>query len=106
MSKENKKELNENQLDNVSGGYIIHNPSPYGFDWQVIDDNTGYAVGRYNTKEEALKMAEKKLQSSKELTPEEILNIRKISAIDSADMAKEITKEVSNSYIVDEFLNK
>ncbi len=65
--KDNKKMINDDELDNVSGGYVFNRANypdspassmdrqnPY---WEVIDDETGYPIYKTKTKEEAQKAA-------------------------------------------------
>lgn len=64
---ENKKKLENSELDAV-GGYVFNagcwagvREKPY----EVIDDRDGSVLGRYSSKDEAIKMAEKKCQTTK-----------------------------------------
>lgn len=65
--KDDKKTINDDELENVSGGYVFNqanlpeNPSspsdrqnPY---WEIIDDNNGEVLYKFKTKEEAQKGA-------------------------------------------------
>lgn len=65
--KDDKKTINDDELENVSGGYVFNkanlpeNPSspmdrqnPY---WEIIDDETGEVLYTVRTKEEAQKGA-------------------------------------------------
>lgn len=74
--KKSGKVICEADLENVSGGYVFDESKycpwvekPY----QVIDDSNGKKVlGRYNTMQEAKKMADEKSQTTSELTASEL----------------------------------
>ena len=96
MKKEKLKKLNSNQEGSISGGYVYHNEGPSTRPsifkdqkddilkdstktWEVVDDASGYTVGRYATKEKAIEMATQKSQSSDILTKEELDRLKNIN---------------------------
>ena len=70
-----KKELNENQLEEVAGGYVFYNDAK-NFPFEVREDHSGYVIGRYSTLDEAKQAARDGKYSVKELTPYELENLR------------------------------
>ena len=43
-----KTKLNENRMEQVSGGYVYENEQQYHTDWQVIDDYTGDVIATFD----------------------------------------------------------
>ena len=94
-SKPEVVKINENQHADISGGYVFdangsNNYRYRVFGWpepesvagdsskpfEVIDDGNGAVLGRYATKEEAHKMAKRKAQSTKEISRDEVKDLR------------------------------
>ena len=46
-----KKELNDDELENVEGGYLY--PDKSRFKWQVIDDKDGRVLEEFNYRNQA-----------------------------------------------------
>lgn len=73
------KLIEESQLKEVSGGYIYGGGVLKGKNWEVIDDAKGEVLGRYATKEDAIKMAVVKNQITTELSWKELCEMRKVN---------------------------
>lgn len=71
LPKDVENAFNSNELEKVSGGYVFHvAPGCAGVEtkrWEVVDDANGEVLGRYATRDEAIKMASAKGQSDKEI---------------------------------------
>ena len=75
MLKENKKELNDKQIEKVSGGYIYKDPTKH-FQYQVRDDAYGCVKGRFTNLEDAQKSAEENGDSTKLLSLTDLQKLR------------------------------
>lgn len=56
--KQDMTALEQDDLENVTGGYIFYAPWHEDYKWEVIDDKTLGVWGRYQTEEDAKKAAE------------------------------------------------
>ena len=71
-----KKELKEDELENVDGGYLFHDYS--SGKWQVINDRTGSVVeNEFINKDAAAKWAEDHGYSSEEISWSRLDTLRK-----------------------------
>ena len=82
MSEEIKKEaqdveLNLEELGEVAGGYIFGGGDDRNRPWEVISDVDGRVIGRFAAKEDAVKFARNLGIEEKELTWEEIIELRR-----------------------------
>ena len=82
MNEEIKKEaqdveLNLEELGEVAGGYIFGRGDDRNRPWEVISDVDGRVIGRFAAKEDAVKFARNLGIEEKELTWEEIIELRK-----------------------------
>ncbi len=63
--------IESGELEKVSGGYVFNvSPGYAGVEtkrWEVVDDGNEEVLGRYATRDEAMKMATAKGQSSKQI---------------------------------------
>ena len=62
------KDLNEEQLESVTGGYVHKN----GPQWEIINDRTGSVMIKVKTKEIAQSIAKKNKQSPKEISDKQL----------------------------------
>ena len=81
MSEEIKKEtqgmeLNPEDLENVAGGYIFGQGLDRDYRWEIISDMDGRVVGRYKTKEQAMRAAKEMGISTQEITWSELNKLR------------------------------
>lgn len=74
------QKLNDEELDNVAGGFIFNAVNISGADknnpWEVINEK-GDTIGRYSTKEEAIYNAGKQNQNYIELNWNQVVDLRK-----------------------------
>ena len=77
-----KKELIDNESEDVSGGYLL-DAGRYAGDtskpFEVIDDADGRVLGRYANRNDAKKMAKNKNQLNRWISYSEVANLRKTS---------------------------
>ena len=82
MREEIKKEVQDveltlEELGEVAGGYIFGRGDDRNRPWEVISDVDGRVIGRFAAKEDAVKFARNLGIEEKELTWEEIIELRK-----------------------------
>ena len=53
LKKQDMAALEQDDLENVTGGYVFHDSHLGDYNWEVINDETLRVMGRYKTKEEA-----------------------------------------------------
>lgn len=57
LEKQDMVALEQDDLENVTGGYIFYDSHLEDYNWQVINTRTLRVMGRYRTKEDAQKAA-------------------------------------------------
>lgn len=87
---ENTKVLNENDLEQVSGGRILNATGMPGCDannpWEIVDNVTGQTLYRYNCKEAAIVDAVKKwggcnYEDVRDISQDEVIAMRKAAGL-------------------------
>ena len=69
MSIDEPRQLDDEQIEEVAGGYIhIAMVGEHAGEWEVIDDNTGEVLGRYERVREAEEAADKLGMSVKKIS--------------------------------------
>ncbi len=68
--------LNDEQLNDVSGGSIYYAKGDSKRPWQAVDDKTGVAIGNYGTSKEAARAAWKNGQSQTEINSDGLKKLR------------------------------
>lgn len=92
-----KKELNEANENNVSGGYLFdahgcgHDEKAY-----EIIGKKGEILKRFTTRDDAVKWADKENISSKRIYWPELARLREVSDVDSEERKKEQEKIIAN----------
>ena len=76
MSDEAKKEaqdaeLNPEEMDKFTGGYICHSSNP-NCPWEIISDTDGCVIGRYAAKDEAIRAAQWYTATGKNVSTQEL----------------------------------
>lgn len=73
MSIDEPRKLDDEQLEEVSGGYIhISFGGEHAGEWEVIDDYTGEVLGRYERLQEAEQAAEKFGMDTKKISTRQV----------------------------------
>ena len=70
------KILDDEQLNDVSGGAVYHAKGDSKRPWQVVDDQTGVSLGNYETSEKAARAAWRNGQSRKEINADQLGKLR------------------------------
>ena len=87
---ENEKTLNMDDLEQVSGGRILNATGMPGCDinnpWEIVDNNTGQTLYRYNCKEAAIVDAVKKwggydYNDIRDISQDEVIAKRKAAGL-------------------------
>ncbi len=74
--KKEVNELNPEESEKVSGGYVYQTFSTPYTNYKVIDDKDGKVLGRYNTMSKAKEMARRKGQDDTEISYAALSDLR------------------------------
>ena len=80
MAIHSMQDLEDGELDQVSGGYIHDHNNKEG-DWEVIDDSTGEVLARQLLRSQAERKAAERGLSTKRLSWEELVQLRETGSV-------------------------